>query len=69
MLNFYLKFHPYKIHVVKDLTENDLVNRCSCSEKPNAVILTGEEAHLCLSGTFNKQNFRYWAEHNPRELH
>lgn len=77
MLNFDLKFHPYKIQVVQELTENDLANRWSCSEKilrfirskPNAVIMTSDEAHFHLSGTVNKQNFRYWAEHNPRELH
>ena len=33
MLNFYLKLHPYKIQVVQELTENDLANRWSCSEK------------------------------------
>ena len=28
-----------------------------------------DEAHFHLSGTVNKQNFRYWSESNPQELH
>ena len=28
-----------------------------------------DEAHFHLSGTVNKQNFRYWSESNPWELH
>ncbi|KAJ4446563.1 hypothetical protein ANN_13260 [Periplaneta americana] len=28
-----------------------------------------DEAHLHLNGFVNKQNFRYWAPHNPRQLH
>ena len=77
MLNFDLNFHSYKIQVVQELTENYLAIRCSCSEKnlrficskPSAVIMTSNEVHFQLCGTVNKQNFRYSAEHNPRELH
>ena len=28
-----------------------------------------DEAHFHLSGTANKQNFQYWSEGNPWELH
>jgi hypothetical protein len=28
-----------------------------------------DEAHFHLSGTVNKQNFRYWSHSNPWELH
>ena len=27
------------------------------------------EAHFHLSSFVNKQNFRYWSQSNPRELH
>ena len=33
------------------------------------VVFFSDEAHFHLSGTVNKQNFRYWSEGNPRELH
>jgi hypothetical protein len=32
-------------------------------------VLSSDEAHFHLSGCVNKQNFRYWAENNPRQLH
>jgi hypothetical protein len=28
-----------------------------------------DEAHFHLSGYVNKQNFRYWAEETPQQLH
>ena len=34
-----------------------------------AVVLFSDEAHFHLCGAVNKQNFRYWAENSPRELH
>lgn len=33
---------------------------------PNAAFFSSDEAHFHLSGIVNKQNFRYWAENNPR---
>jgi hypothetical protein len=35
----------------------------------NADLWSSDEAHFHLSGTVNKQNFRYWAAENPREVH
>jgi hypothetical protein len=32
-------------------------------------VLSSDEDHFHLSGCVNKQNFRYWAENNPRQLH
>jgi len=37
-------------------------------ENNAAVLLSSDEAHFHFSRAVNKQNFRYWAERNPREL-
>jgi hypothetical protein len=37
--------------------------------KPNLLLVMTDEAHFHLNGTVNKQNFRYWSDHNPHELH
>jgi hypothetical protein len=70
-----LKFHPYKMMVVQELNQRDWVN-CSDSCQAilknvpaNDIVLSSDEAHFHLSGCVNKQNFRYWAENNPRKLH
>lgn len=73
-----LKFHPYKIQILQRLTPIDKVNRLNfCRQyleilNNNEAILDklvmSDEAHFHLSGYVNKQNFRYWAEHNPRKL-
>ena len=33
------------------------------------VILMSDKAHFHLLGTVNKQNFHYWADSNPQQLH
>ena len=38
-------------------------------ENENLTLIMSDEAHFYLNGTVNKQNFRYWASENPRELH
>lgn len=61
--------------VVQELSERDWASRiASChaildNVPNNAVVLSSDEAHFHLSGYVNKQNFRYWAENNPRQLH
>ena len=70
-----LKLHPYKIAVVQELSPADWERRRDCCNAileavpPTAVLWTSDEAHFHLSGCVNKQNFRYWAPENPRELH
>ena len=77
ILNDELKFHPYKIMVVQQMCEGDFIRRKKFCERmidileddPNSVIVMSDEAHFHLNGYVNKQNFRYWATANLRELH
>ena len=59
------------------MSERDLIRRKEFCERmidileddPNTVLMMSDEAHYHLNGYVNKQNFRYWATTNPRELH
>ena len=67
--------HPYKIMVVQELSERDYETRTKMSRDilqsipPTSVTICSDEAHFHLSGMVNKQNFRYWSQNNPCELH
>jgi transposase len=69
-----LKLHPYKMMLAQELSERDHANCRVVSAEileqvpAAAVLLSSDEAHFQISGAINKQNFRYWAERNPREL-
>ena len=69
-----LQMHLYKIMFAQELNENDLeTRRALCLEiqqnvRMDALVLYSDEADFHLCGTVNKQNFRYWAESNPRSL-
>ncbi|PNF40685.1 hypothetical protein B7P43_G02863 [Cryptotermes secundus] len=75
VLHLDLKFHRYKMAIIQELHAGDWENRVnSClhilaSVPPTVVLLTSDEAHFHLSGCVDKQNFRYWAGTNPKELH
>ena len=72
-----LVFQPYKIMTVQQLNPGNYQQRLSfCQtmldmfeENENLTLIMSDEAHFHLNGTVNKQNFRYWASENPRELH
>lgn len=74
-----LQFHPYKLQIVQQLNPNDCVLRLQICEQLLAKInedanfiqnlWMSDEAHFHLSGYVNKQNFRYWAQGNPAQLH
>lgn len=77
ILKFQLQFHPFKIMFVQKLNEADYEKREDFAvqmlqlieENNDVVIFMSDEAHFHLSGEVNKQNCRYWAETNPRQLH
>lgn len=74
-----LHFHPYKIQIVQALKETDYVSRQRfCEEFLDLInqdegiinhLWMSDEAHFHLSGYVNKQNFRYWSNVNPRQMH
>ena len=70
-----LHMHPYKIMVVQEFSERDYETRTILSRDilqsipPTSVTICSDEAHFHLSGMVNKQNFRYWSQNNPCELH
>lgn len=69
------KWHPYKLHLMQKLSEDDPDRRlefCSwamtmCEENDNFPyeILFTDEANFYVSGEVNKQNTRYWSPNNP----
>lgn len=70
------KFHPYKLHLVQGLSEDDYDRRLEfceiMSEKiinnPNCTynICFSDECSFFVDGTVNRHNCRYWADTNPR---
>lgn len=72
-----LNFHPYKIVTVQMLKPQDIMRRIlfankmreMLDENPDITLLMSDEAHFHLNGAVNKQNCRYWAQNNPKELH
>lgn len=70
------KWHPYKIVLVQELSEDDPDRRMQfcqtlmdmCNTNPLLVknIVFSDEATFTLTGTVNRQNCRYWARENPK---
>lgn len=72
-----LGFHPYKLMIVQKLSEGDYQQRLTFAqimldifeENEDLAIIMSDEAHFHLNGVVNKQNCRFWASGNPREMH
>jgi len=71
-----LNFHPYKIMIVRKLLPSDFVqHRLFCERMleiiacDDVMLMMSDEAYFHLDGYVNKQNCRFWAAENPRELH
>ena len=60
-----VKFYSYKLVVAQELLERSHETRIAYSKNilknvpANALLITSNEAHFCLSGFVNKQNFSY----------
>lgn len=69
------KYHPYKIHLVQQLSEDDFDRRLEfcetmmdiCNRDNNFTrnVVFSDEATFCLNGTVNRHNCRYWSQTNP----
>ena len=71
-----VSFHRYKIMIVQKLLPSNFVQRILFCERmleiiasDDVILMMSDEAHFHLDGYVNKQNCRFWAAENPRELH
>jgi len=70
-----IKFHPYKIHLVQELNEDDPDRRIEfCETMMNKIdedppflynIVFSDKATFTLKGKVNRHNCRYWSDTNP----
>ena len=76
------KWHPYKLQLVHELSEDDpdhriefcetMMEMCNRDLGLAARIIFSDESTFTLNGEVNRQNLRYWAPQNPhwmREHH
>ena len=70
-----LKFRPHELVIAQELLEREHKTRVACCEDilenipANAVLINSDEDHFHQTGFNDKQNFCYWSESNPKELH
>jgi len=73
-----LKFHPYKLQIVQELENDHQLRLEFCQQVTTNInednkfldkLWMSDEAHFHLTGYVNKQNYRYWADSNPIEVH
>jgi len=79
ILHVDLTFHPYKLQIVQELKENDHQLRLEfCQQTTTNInednefldkLWMSDEDHFHLTGYVNKQNYRYWADSDPKEVH
>ena len=79
ILHVDLKFHPCKLQIVQELKENDHQLRLEfCQQIMTNInedtefldkLWMSDKAHFHLTGYMNKQNYRYWADSIPKEVH
>lgn len=71
------KFHPYKVHLVKQLYGQDFNRRLDFCEEMEIMIRDtnfskticfSDEATFHLNGYVNRHNLRYWCDRNPYEF-
>ncbi|CAH2013085.1 unnamed protein product, partial [Acanthoscelides obtectus] len=61
-------FHPYKVHLVRELNEDDFDRRLQfCEDMINTCF--SDECSFLLNGVVNRHNCRYWSDSNPRIYH
>lgn len=70
-----IKFHPYKVHLVQELNEDDPDRRTEfCDLMMNKIdrdpnflynIVFSDECTFTLKGEVNRHNCRYWSDTNP----
>ena len=70
-----MKFHPYKVHLVQELNDDDPDRRMEFCEKIMsridrdknflANIVFSDEAQFTIDGEINRHNCRYWTDINP----
>lgn len=70
------KWHPFKIHLVQELSDDDpdrrmqfsetLMDKCNNDTLFATNIIFSDECTFTLNGEVNKQNCRYWAKENPK---
>lgn len=70
-----MRFHPYKVRLIHELTEDDPDRRLQfcevfmqhCDEDPHFLncVVFSDEAAFYLNGAVNRHNCRYWSQENP----
>ena len=71
-----MSLRPYNTQVVQKLELQDyekrkqfaswFINQSELNPNFTEKIIMSDEAYFCIDGSVNKQNGRFWAEHNPQ---